>query len=103
MSQKRQDRVEFLKPDGQEQIGLHDLSESGAAFLHPKSLDVGRAVKLVIGGTGLNTKVIYSREQVGSFKTGVHFESVTEGQKKELASLVEKFSRGMPIEFEVVG
>ncbi len=101
MPQKRSDRIEFLKPDHLEPFGLKDLSESGAAFLSKKSLKEGGEINLLLNSHKLSARVIYCREQVGGCKVGVQFLRLDAKLKGEIAELVDQFSRGKPIQFEL--
>ncbi|MFC1585452.1 PilZ domain-containing protein [Fibrobacterota bacterium] len=100
MTQKRSDRIEFLKPSGKVEMGLIDLSESGAAIIHPKE-ESGNA-NIIINNLHLKARVIYCKEEVGSFKIGMQFIDVPPEKLGFLKMLVEKFSRGVPLEFKAV-
>jgi len=101
MVQKRKDRIEFLTPADKVEMGLIDLSESGVAILHPKPVSSQAAINIQIENIQLIAKVIYCREQVGAYKIGMQFIEVATEKAAILKGLVEKFSRGIPLEIKL--
>ncbi len=95
--QKRKERIEFLQPEHRAALGVVDLSESGAAIWHPKK-QTGEAT-ITIDKLELKAKLIYCMERVGGYKIGLQFMNVTPEKARILKELVEKFSRGVPLDF----
>jgi len=96
--QKRKERIEFLQPEAMAEPGLIDLSESGVAIWHPKKQN-GNAT-ITINDLQLKAKLIYCAEKVGGYRIGMQFMNVTPEKMKVLKGLVEKFSRGVPLDFK---
>ncbi len=100
MVQKRSDRIEFLQPEGKKESGLVDLSNTGVGFVHPTDILVETKAKITINQLTLNSKVVYCKETVGGFRIGLHFVGVPAAQIQVIEQLVDKFGRGVPLDFK---
>jgi hypothetical protein len=102
MKDRGNERIELLSPDETVKNTLIDLSFSGAAMNWPVDLKKNDQVQVKIREYLLDAKVVYSQPRAKEFRIGIHFINVSPEVQKPLKTLVEEFSRGVPITFEIV-
>jgi hypothetical protein len=102
MKDRGNERIEFLSTDDTVKNILIDLSFSGAAMNSPNELDKGSLVTVKIRDFKLDATVIYCHGKAQGYRVGVHFVNVEPDVQKSLKTLVDEFSRGVPITFELV-
>lgn len=94
------ERIELLNSGGSE--GLFNLSATGAALFSPESKKKDSRIALEINGIRLEAKVVYCQERTDGFRLGVKFDNLSGDTSREIADLVDKFSRGVPLSCRIV-
>jgi hypothetical protein len=74
-----------------------DLSTSGVAMLLPVAKEKGREVIVCINDLKIKSKVIYCCAKGKKFRVGLHFQNVSSEMCENLSDLIDKFSRGVPV------
>ena len=92
----------MLGQDEKARKALIDLSVTGAAFLHPAEEKKGTRLSVKIKEYALEAVVVYSVERSDGFRVGVQFQGVPDHVQKALKTMVEEFSRGVPLTCEIV-
>ncbi len=98
---REHDRVEFVAADSTARLA--DLSPSGACIFRSEVLDRNSFVKIRIGELVLRAKVIYSRKRTDDFRIGMQFWNVLPEKRIALNDMVERFSKGVPLECRILG
>lgn len=97
---REHDRVEFIAPDSSAKIC--DLSPSGACVFRSESIDRNSFVKVRIGELVLRAKVIYCRRRTDGFRIGMQFWNVLPEKRATLNDMVDRFSKGVPLECAIL-
>jgi hypothetical protein len=102
MKERGCERIEFLGPEEETLRSLVDLSATGVAFIHPAELKKDLLVSVKIKEFVLPAIVVYCQPRVKGYRLGLQFKSVSPDMQNKLKTLVEEFSRGVPIACEIV-
>lgn len=100
MVSRDSERVEVL--DGQTSGALLNVSATGAAFIHPEPLVQSRRIILSINNIEFESRVVYCKQHTDGFRIGIHFTTVNLNGRLELSRLVDSFSCGVPLRFQVI-
>ncbi len=102
MFERKSERVEFLKSDGDKQTPIYDLSKTGVScfVLDPKEKNSFVVVK--INDLLLRAKVIYCQKREKDYRLGLQFWNILPERQIKLNDLVEKYSKGVPINCTIV-
>ncbi len=92
---RRSERIEFVAPD--EQRKLFDLSTTGACCLHAGAYEKNDFVKVAVNDLLLRAKVAYCQQRSDGYRIGIQFWNVTEEQQRALDTLVDAYSKGVPV------
>lgn len=103
MKDRGNERIEFLSADDAIRNILIDLSFSGAAMNCPTEQKKDSRLSVKIRDYVLDATVIYCQGRAQGYRVGIHFVNVPPDVQKSLKVTVEEFSRGVPINFEIVG
>lgn len=103
MKDRGNERIEFLNTDESKKNILIDLSFSGAAMNYPDELAKNAKIAVKIRDFAIDANVIYCQGMAKGYRVGIHFVNVTPDVQKALKIMVEEFSRGVPITFEIIG
>jgi len=97
LRKRKAERIELLNVQTDNTTPLFDLSESGAGcFLNSKKAK-GDTLILAIESLSLKARVVFCNQRTNGYRVGVQFVGVTREEEKKLISLVDTFSRGVPI------
>jgi hypothetical protein len=102
MKDRGNERVEFLPTSDAIKNVLIDLSFSGAAMNCHTEQKKDSRVSLKIRDYKIDATVIYCQGRAEEYRVGVHFINVAPDVQKSLRLMVEEFSRGVPINFEIL-
>lgn len=102
MKDRGNERVEFLPTNEMERNVLIDLSMSGAAMNCRTEKKKDSRLSVKIRDYEIDSTVIYCQAKAPGFRVGVHFINIAPDIQKSLKIMVEDFSRGVPIKFEVL-
>jgi len=102
MKDRGNERIELLSPDETVKNVLIDLSFSGAAMNYATEQKKGGLVKVKISDFVLDATVIYCQGRASGYRVGVHFTKVPPEVQNSLKVLVDEFSRGVPIAFQII-
>jgi hypothetical protein len=102
MKDRVSERVEMLGNDDRAPKALIDLSVTGAAFIHPAAKKDGTKLSVKIKDFTLDAVVVYCQERAGGFRVGVQFKNVPANIHASLKTMVDDFSRGVPLTCEIV-
>jgi hypothetical protein len=102
MKDRGNERIEYLHPDENAKDILIDLSFSGAAMNCPAEMKKDSLISVKIRDYLLNSTVIYCQARAQGYRVGIHFINVAADVQKSLKTMVEEFSRGVPITFEII-
>lgn len=100
MKQRSSERIEMLNSSG-EPISLFDLSNGGACCFHEEKKGKGETVEVSIKDLSLKARVVYCQQRTDGYRLGLRFVDVPEDKQKMLTSLVDRFSRGVPLECQI--
>lgn len=101
MFKKRQsERIQMLGGDDDEQT-LIDLSKGGVCCYHDRMLKKGDTVAVTIRGLTVDAKVIFCARRSIGFRLGLQFLNVGSSAQNQINELVERFSRGVPLDCAV--
>ena len=100
MKQRSSERIEMLNSFG-EPISLFDLSKGGACCFHEDKKDKGETVEVSIKDLSLRATVVYCQRRTDGYRLGLKFVDVPDEKQALLASLVDRFSRGVPLECRI--
>jgi len=96
------ERIQFLNVHS-EAHELFDLSTTGACCRCDQRLAADDIVKVRVKDLVLRARVAYCIERTDGFRVGMEFLEVTSEQKVRLREIVDRYSRGVPVSFTVVG
>ena len=102
MKDRGNERIEFLSGDDTIRNVLIDLSFSGAAMNCPTERKKDSRLSVKIRDYVLDAIVIYCQGMADGYRVGIHFINVAPDVQKSLKTMVEEFSRGVPIKFEIL-
>jgi hypothetical protein len=102
MKDRGNERIEFLPADETVKNTLIDLSFSGAAMNCTSEKKKDSRLSVKIKSYTINATVIYCQARAQGYRVGVHFVNVASEVQASLKLMVEEFSRGVPIQFEVL-
>jgi hypothetical protein len=102
MKDRGNERIELLPTDETIKNILIDLSFSGAAMNCHAEQKKDSQLSVKIRDQVLDAKVIYCQGRAQEYRVGIHFVNVAPDVQKSLKLMVEEFSRGVPINFEIV-
>lgn len=102
MKERGNERIELLSASDSVKNTLIDLSFSGAAMNCPNELAKNAKVWVKIRDYAISATVIYCQGRAAGYRVGIHFVNVAPDVQKALKILVEEFSRGVPVTFEII-
>jgi hypothetical protein len=102
MKERGNERIEFLSTNDAVKNTLIDLSFSGAAMNYPTELAKNAMVSVKIRDYAIDATVIYCQGRAEGYRVGIHFVNVPADVQKALKIMVEEFSRGVPVTFEII-
>lgn len=102
MKDRGNERIEFLATDETAKSILIDLSFSGAAMNCPAERNKDSRLSVKIKDYRIDATVIYCQARAQGYRVGIHFVDVPADVQKSLKIMVDEFSRGVPLPFEIV-
>ncbi|MBD3346952.1 MAG: hypothetical protein GF401_18010 [Chitinivibrionales bacterium] len=101
MKERSSERIESLNVDP-DRVTFFDLSKTGVCCLYKKKLEKGAVVSVKINDLQLKARVIYAIDRKDGARTGLQFIDTSPEIQKELNTLVEGFSRGIPVSCAII-
>lgn len=95
------ERVEYVDPNEDKSKQLVDLGTGGACCVYTKRLDKGTPVRMSLDSLTVDAKVTYCTKRTDGYRLGLQFWGLTDAQKKELKTLTDRFSCGVPVSCSV--
>ena len=102
MFERKSERIEFITPGGSEQMPIYDLSKTGVSCFSPKPKDKNCFVVVKINDLLLRAKVIYCQKREKEYRLGLQFWNVLPERQVKLNDLVDKYSKGVPVNCTIV-
>ncbi|MBD3421183.1 MAG: hypothetical protein GF398_13790 [Chitinivibrionales bacterium] len=96
MNERGSDRIEQLNSDTENRT-FFDLSTTGVCCLYDKALNKGAQVTVSLNDILLAAKVAYSVDRTDGYRIGLQFLKIPPQSQAEVDSVVEKYSRGVPV------
>lgn len=102
MQERKSERIEVISADGTAQRVIYDLSKTGLSCFCPKPKDKNSYVVVKINDLILRAKVIYCQKREKNYRLGLQFWNVLPERQVKLNDLVDKYSKGVPINCTIV-
>ena len=102
MKERGSERIEFVGNDESSKNILIDLSTTGAAFLFDSEQKKDTPISVAIKEYTLDAVVVYCQQRADGYRIGLRFTNVPADVQSALKTLVEEFSRGVPLTCEIV-
>ena len=102
MLERKSERIELISADGTVQKTLYDLSKTGVSCFSPKPKGKNSFVVVKINDLLLRAKVIYCAKHEKNFRLGMQFWNVLPERQVKLNDLVDKYSKGVPVNCTIV-
>ncbi len=102
MFERKSERVEFLASDSVKQMPIYDLSKTGVSCYYSEIKEKNSFVVVKINDLLLRAKVIYCKKREKDYRLGLQFWNILPERQIKLNELVEKYSKGVPINCTIV-
>jgi hypothetical protein len=102
MKDRFDERVEMLSAGGNDDQRFFDLSKGGVCCNHPKKLEKGTIVNVMVNDVYCKARIAYCMERRDGYRLGMQFVDVSAEKQKSLDGLADKFSRGVPVTCRVI-
>jgi hypothetical protein len=102
MLERKSDRIEMITPSGAKVTPLYDLSKTGVSCLHSEPKVKNNFVMVKINDIVLKAKVVYCQKREKDYRLGLQFWNVLPERQEKLNTIVESYSRGVPVSCSIV-
>jgi c-di-GMP-binding flagellar brake protein YcgR len=102
LSKRLSERIENIDSDSLSMQKLVDLSETGVCCLHDKAKEKGSVVQVEINSITARARVAYCAMRGKDFRLGLQFIELSPQVQKQIADMVDAYSKGVPVECRVI-
>jgi len=81
---------------------IFTFTKSGISLLHTEMLKKGSKVQLDVEGYQFDAKVVFSEKAAAGYHIDLAFKQMDDTQKSQLVSLISKFTRGAPLQYDII-
>jgi hypothetical protein len=102
ISNRRSERIESVGSDSMAFGKLLDISTTGICFVHDKPAEKGSVMNVEVKNLKLKARVAYCSLRDKMYRIGMQFIETSPEIQKQIDSIVDAYSKGVPVNCRVL-